>query len=566
MTKGGWKGTRYSPISICIGNDTIHLIQLKEMRGDFSIIAAESAEIIPDSNREKAIYNAIHSCLSEGEFKGTKTALCLTGNDDIFVQHQRLSRDAKGAIEDRIMDEFRRNLPFDPDRAEIRFMTTRKKFDQSETLDEVILMIADREIVKQYISLFKKLKLAPIMIGVESLALLRTFLTFPPPEMSSQDITAFMNISSSKTELMMIRNQSLAFTRTFPIGGEKFTSAIQEKINLDFESAERLKKAVSRNEEVNSALKEAVNTAFRPVVDEICNEIRSCFRYFSSITNRESVVRLIIAGEAVGGVVDPKFIESQIELPVFMWDTKKLYGTDSPFIEDQKEDSGFIPGIGMAIESLYPTEGNVDFLPKEILEKRNLRHSLLIRASFFAAIILFMGLILFVLNNRKSTLNHMYDMVRNRINLIDMKNDALGQLKDEKKVLNATKRLLDSAKPHTRISRTIGEIANATSEGLSITSMKMTAISIIDQTSKKSSVLGPKSLNARYQEMGYSVQIKGLALKSEDVSSFMENLSMCKDFSSIDDEGFKDEMTENLQYMNFSLKLTIREGVGHEVY
>ena len=76
--------------------------------------------------------------------------------------------------------------------------------------------------------------------------------------------------------------------------------AIMDKLEIDQESAIRLKRAISLCEPINDTLRSAAYTAVRPVLNDMGTELLSCFRYFSSIFNREAVDRLTVAGLEVG--------------------------------------------------------------------------------------------------------------------------------------------------------------------------------------------------------------------------------------------------------------------------
>ena len=104
MTAFSWKGVRFSPIALGVGSRYVNLVQLKETGGVVSVSAAELARIPAQMERTRGIRHAVRSCLTAGNFKGRRAAICLKG-EDIFVQHQRLQLEGKGDVKEKILDE-----------------------------------------------------------------------------------------------------------------------------------------------------------------------------------------------------------------------------------------------------------------------------------------------------------------------------------------------------------------------------------------------------------------------------------------------------------------------------
>lgn len=559
-----WRNVRYSPITLGFGSHYVHMAQLKSTCNEIYLSAAETVPLPQASDRLRSICEAVRSGLATGKFKGRHAALCLKG-DDLFVQHQRLSVESSKNVETQIREELKRNVPFDLDQAHLQFLSTGRIYEQNRFRDELILMIAMKDVVNLQLAALDKLRLQPCMIGVEPVGLLQTLVRFPPPEFTSSEVTGFMNIGASKTDLVVIREGRLAFTRSLPMGGEKFVQAIAAKLETDGKSSARLKSAISRKESVNETLKTAVLTATRPVIEELCNETLSCFRYYASIFNRESVQRLIIAGQEVGGLVDPQIIGQQLGLPVVSWRPDALKPDIQLSTLHPEFDSAFTSVVGVALESMESSGRSVDFLPRQVIERLKRRRSTLIRGSSLALLVLVMLVFGYVSKKRHQQLDRVCTMVHSRCELIDTMALAVKTLTDEIHSLESRRRVLERAGPPLRMSRIVAEISRVSEVGIYF---RRFTIDPVKPMRKK------KSTDDETDETGeevvdfysYLIQIDGLARSSEDLSDFVNRLASTGIFSSLFDEGFKDVVLRDQVLKSFSLTMTVGEGVRHETY
>jgi len=529
------------------------MVQLKDLRGDVSLYKAESAPIPAEEDRAVALKSACRACLSGGEFKGRFAALCLEG-EDVFIQHQRLNIEGSADPEKKIRDEFSKNIPFDSQRAEVRFLVTGRVSERSEIRDELILMIADREVLDRYITVMNHIGLKISVIGSEPLGLMRSYLAYPLPGLPPGGVTCFMNITSSRTELIIIRDGVLVFTRPLPIGMTSFTSAVADKLEIDVKSAARLTRAINAGEPLNDTLGSAALSAMRPVMEKIFSEITSSFRYFASIFNRESVDRMVLAGETAGSIIDHNDMSSRIGVPVHKWEAKGLFARGEAGTGSSILDPAFIPCIGLATEALRDADSAVvDFMPTDVVEKRKSKRSRGMRVASIAALVLVMALIHIVTQQRAEKLRQISRMVYSRCSQIDMKNMSVQELKGEEKSLEEKLVQLNRIRPLARTSRIVAEVAKAAGDG--ITMREFMLYRTQDSTGRDQPV--NERIDGGIRRPSFVIHVAGLARTSMDLSGFVEKLTRSKAFSSIRDEGYEDEMMREAAFKAFSLTLTV---------
>ena len=107
---------------------------------------------------------------------------------------------------------------------------------------EVLLAAAQQDTIDRHVEMLFAAGLKPVAIDVEPLAVGRTLLETGPADAHQPGHTvAIVNIGASITDVGIYRDKLLCFSRTLPVGGDNFTRAISEYLQVDLETAEKYK-------------------------------------------------------------------------------------------------------------------------------------------------------------------------------------------------------------------------------------------------------------------------------------------------------------------------------------
>ena len=554
MREWPWNPTRYSPVTVGIGGRYVHLLQLREREGRVSLHAAERISLPPEGEGIRSVVRAVRPVLETGVFHGRRALLCLKGGD-LYIQHQRFSRDESTPIETRVREEFKQRVAFDLDRAEIRYVTAGRVYERGELVDELILMVADREVLDRSLGVLDALGLQAATVGAEPVGLEQLLLRFPEETPPREGATAFLGMGASRTELVVVRKDGLAFTRSVPMGGRELTRALSRKLEIDEESALRLKEALCRGEGLNPTLREAALTAARPVIEALSAEVLSCFRYFSTMFKREPVARLVFAGWEVGGIIDPAFVEGIVGVSVSPWKGSGLFDGERRGLPD----SGFAPLVGLAAETLAEGAETVDFLPREVKRKREKHRSMSLRLLSLSSLLFLMVLFVVGVEGRRRSLNRMRILVKGQNTLVDMKDTEMLSLEEKEAALKRKRELLLQVRPTARVSRILAEVTRAVGPGVTVRALRLDRV-------VSSNRLGDGLASETVPPEGYLVRVKGITLTSGDLSDFIEHLAACRVFSSIREDRYEDEKEGPPGMKSFSVTLVVGKEESREIF
>ncbi|HLJ54271.1 MAG TPA: type IV pilus assembly protein PilM [Chthonomonadaceae bacterium] len=110
---------------------------------------------------------------------------------------------------------------------------------------EVLLAAAQQDTIDRHVEMLFAAGLKPVAIDVEPLAVGRTLLETGNDQQAPGHTVAIVNIGASISDVGIYRDKLLCFSRIVPIGGDTFTRAIGEHLQVDLETAERYKHEVA---------------------------------------------------------------------------------------------------------------------------------------------------------------------------------------------------------------------------------------------------------------------------------------------------------------------------------
>lgn len=191
---------------------------------------------------------------------------------------------------------------------------------------EVLLSAAPKNIVDAYIKLADKSDLVPVSLEPQTLAVVRSAII---PNASSP-ITIVLDMGAEETNLIIVKDSVMVFTRTIGTGGNAFTRSIVTKFGLEFVQAEEYKKTYGLEKDTfDGKLAEVI----KPLVDILVAEVKRAITFYQTRKPNDVVKRLILQGS-------PTLMPGMIR-----------YMTEAVGIETQLSD----PWVGLEIDAkLFP--------------------------------------------------------------------------------------------------------------------------------------------------------------------------------------------------------------------
>lgn len=392
-------------IALDIGTGTVKAIELRRTRTGVEISRIFIKEIplveadTPEA-RTAAVIETVTALIKENRFSVKKAVFGLAGHQ-VFVRKLRLPQASEDRLAKIIAYEARQQIPFPLDKIQLDYQVNPIP-DTTEV--EVLLVGSKKDSIIDYTGFLGKTHIKPLYLDVTPVALFnfQQLVDSTPTE----EAVALINIGASATDISIVRNGKLSFTRTAPLGGIELTRGIATALNVSLPEAEKIKIAEGKAEAEFDLFEESseqdavqqrektINAAVAAGLEKLVGEIRRTFDYYISQPDGIGISQIIISGgtSKLSGI--DRFLEMKIGTTVTLIQNYPTWQMFTELRDNYAEQLPFVTtGVGLALRGL-PTIANtikVDFLPSQMKSTREFfakRVELGIATALLAAIIL----------------------------------------------------------------------------------------------------------------------------------------------------------------------------------
>lgn len=179
---------------------------------------------------------------------------------------------------------------------------------------DVVIVAAKKSVIEDWIYAIERSGRKVVMVDVDSFALETAY--EQNYDFGEDDIVALLNIGASITNINIVKGGQSVFTRNFLLGGNTITEAIQQKLNIPFEEAEKIKCGGGREGGNGNDISklDLINYA-----EPIFSEIERSIDFFSSTFMDPYIKQVLISGGCarLPGIVDVLANRLNSEVEVF---------------------------------------------------------------------------------------------------------------------------------------------------------------------------------------------------------------------------------------------------------
>ncbi|MDI6785276.1 MAG: type IV pilus assembly protein PilM [bacterium] len=309
-----------SAIGLDISPNSVKLVELKKVKDKIFLLnigkANISRPIVPEEEKaskldEENTISAIHNILEKCKIKSKNIIASISSGDYVVVKHIKMPVASEKELRESIKYEADDYIPFEIDEVEIDFEITGEVLEHNETLMEVLLVAAKKDVVNQCEEMIKKIGFKTEIISVDTFAL-EDALSFQE-EISGDEAIALIDIGSKITSINIIEKGNSNFIRVIHLGGNDFTEAIANTCGLSIEEAENLKiskgkasspiespevaamniSIITKTEDESTFL---VNSVIDSVSTRLMNEITRSFSYYYTQLQKGKIERIVLCG------------------------------------------------------------------------------------------------------------------------------------------------------------------------------------------------------------------------------------------------------------------------------
>lgn len=283
-------------VGLDIGSSAIKLVQLKESKGRYFLqkfgVKPLEPEVIVDGTvmDEGRVVSAMRELFDETNVKNKQVAISISGHA-VIVKKISLPPMPDDELEGQVKLAAEQYIPFDINEVNIDFHVLPPDPSGEGQADmSVILVAAKKDKINELTELVKGAGLIPMVMDVDAFAIENMHAVNYP--MAKDDTTALINVGASVMNVNIIHGGVSLFTRDIPLGGNRYTEAIQREMGMSYEEAETSKKADRGHEHGMDALGNVIDS----VNAEVASEIARTVDYFRTSGSNVDLDRVLVCG------------------------------------------------------------------------------------------------------------------------------------------------------------------------------------------------------------------------------------------------------------------------------
>jgi len=240
---------------------------------------------------EGRVVTAIRELMEETKVKIKQAAISISGHA-VIIKKIGLPPMPDEELEAQVKLAAEQYIPFDINEVNLDFHvlppSQAPADDQSEM--SVILVAAKKDKVNELTELVKAAGLIPMVMDVDAFAIENMYGVNYPDDY--ENAATLVNIGASVMNVNIVRGGVSLFTRDIPIGGNRYTEAVQREMGVSYEEAEQLKKA----EATASADSSTLTAVIDGVNAEVASEIARTIDYFKTTSADGDIARVLLCG------------------------------------------------------------------------------------------------------------------------------------------------------------------------------------------------------------------------------------------------------------------------------
>ena len=349
---------------IDVGRCALKAIKLRPgADGKVEVLAfdyVEHAKILsqPDADRHALIAAALEKFLSRNDVSKDRVFVGVPGQHTL-ARFTKLPPVAPKRIPDIVRYEADQQIPFDMDEVIWDYQT----FQQEGMPDlEVGIFAMKRELIREHLLHFEQASIEPI--GVQS-GPLAVYNAAHYDGWLDEHTTILLDIGAENTDLIVATKDAF-WTRTVPIGGNRFTEALVKAFKLSFAKAENLKRTAE-----DSKYARQIFQAMRPVFADLVQELQRSIGFYSSTHRDANVERVLGVGNAFKLPGLQKYLQQNLSMTVDRPSTFKNSTTTAVAGQEAFKEQflSYFVAYGLAIQGLELSKVTSNLLPTEIAKQ-----------------------------------------------------------------------------------------------------------------------------------------------------------------------------------------------------
>lgn len=287
-----------------IGSENIKLVELKKTANGLTVQSYGYIETKVDATKTESskdleeIANLIRKLMKEAKTTSNRVVLGLP-ESVVFTRVIRIANMSDEELKTALKWEAEQFIPIPLKEVKYDYEVidrpnTKPNKKNSKEVDEkekmsVFFVAVPHSTVDHYLKIMKLASLEPIIIETSLIALVRSLFM----NMKGAPTTLVVNIGANTTDICIVSEGNIVFTRSISSGGFALSKAISQELGLEINQAEEYKRSYGFLED---QLEGKIQEIIKPIFDVVTGEIEKGVLSYQVHHPTDAVKRILVCG------------------------------------------------------------------------------------------------------------------------------------------------------------------------------------------------------------------------------------------------------------------------------
>lgn len=336
-----------SLLGLDIGSHSIKIVEVAKDGKNPVLLAAGSIPTPPGAltsskaSDQEAIAIAVKRLLKDIGAKSQDANIALP-EAQVFTRVIEVPQLSPHELASAMRWEAEQYIPLPLDQVNLDFTILRDSKQTGKKTMEALLVAAPKALIDKYLTILELSDISPVGVETEIIAATRTVVA------TTQQLHTILvaSLGAQTTDLAIVEDGILAFTRSIPSGGEALSRALAQKLEFDISQAEEYKKTYGLE---TNKLEGKIVEAAKPIMDTIIAEMKRAVAFYTQKHPNRPVEVIVLSGGTanVPGMV--VYIASEMNIETQLINPWSMLTLGERFSSLGSAGAVFAVAVGLAI-------------------------------------------------------------------------------------------------------------------------------------------------------------------------------------------------------------------------
>jgi type IV pilus assembly protein PilM len=280
-----------------------------------------------------------------GKGKISKEAVIVLPEKETFLKTIIISIPVEKELEEVVINSISESIPLET--SEIHYDW--QIISQNENEYQILVAASPREVINNYISLFKRIGITVSALEPEAVSINRVLME----NNNDKKTQIVIDIGKNRTGLFLYDGKTIKFTTHLPISGDKIDQIISQSLDLNLNDAEKTKLICGLDENRSQG---AILEIMKPTIKELSQKISSSIEFYqNNYQDATPIESIILCGGGANTLGIGRAIYLETEIKTELSDPFKIIKNPNKTFFTENKSQSFVTALGLGLRGISPS-------------------------------------------------------------------------------------------------------------------------------------------------------------------------------------------------------------------